>query len=86
MRPFRRRNRRDLPDMLKDSEYINVDQFAALIGISKRQLYRWIAEGHVPDYDLSIGQTRRWKLSSVRAWLEQQGQRGQQQGREQRAA
>lgn len=71
----RRRNRRELPDLLRDDELINADQFAALIGISKRQLYRWMQSGDVPAYDLKIGQTCRWKVSSVKAWQSQQEQR-----------
>lgn len=64
----RQRGRRDVPDALREDAFISANQFAELIGISKRQLYRWLESGYVPDYDLKIGQTCRWKISTVKAW------------------
>jgi DNA-binding transcriptional regulator YiaG len=60
--PARRRRRRQLPESLRDSIQVDANQFADLIGISKRQLFRWMSSGHVPPYDLKIGQTCRWNV------------------------
>jgi excisionase family DNA binding protein len=71
----RQRNRRDLPESLKEHQQVNADQLADLLCISKRQVFRWLADGHLPPYDLTIGQTRRWRLATIRAWLERGGRR-----------
>jgi predicted DNA-binding transcriptional regulator AlpA len=71
----RQRNRREVPDVLRENAFVDAGQFAEVIGISKRQLFRWMELGHIPDYDLKIGQTCRWKISTVRKWQEQNHQR-----------
>jgi phage terminase Nu1 subunit (DNA packaging protein) len=54
-----------------DDKLINADQLAALIGVDKRTIFRWKAAGHLPQYDFQQGQTRRWKLSTVRMLIAQ---------------
>jgi excisionase family DNA binding protein len=44
---------------------------AELMGVSKRLIFRWRAEGKLPPYDFAEGQTKRWRLTTVTAWIEQ---------------
>jgi predicted DNA-binding transcriptional regulator AlpA len=65
----RRRNRKDVPDPLKADEQVNADQIAAIVGVNKRTIFRWLAGGHLPPYDFKVGQTCRWKMTTIRDWL-----------------
>jgi hypothetical protein len=71
----RRRNRRGVPPELDGDRMVSADEWAATCGVTKRQFFRWQAAGHVPIPDLSIGQIRRWKLSTLRAWIAAEGKR-----------
>jgi predicted DNA-binding transcriptional regulator AlpA len=66
----RQRNRREIPTPLREQAIVKIDQLATMLGVSKRQLFRWKAAGQLPPYDLKIGQTRGWWVSTVRAWSE----------------
>jgi predicted DNA-binding transcriptional regulator AlpA len=69
-KPQRRRNRREVPAEMAGERLISADEWAAACGVSKRQFFRWQEQGHVPLPDLSIGQVRRWRLSTMRSWME----------------
>jgi len=68
--PQRRRNRKEIPSELLDDRMLSADEWAAVCGVSKRQVFRWQDSGHMPAPDLSIGQVRRWKSGTLRAWIE----------------
>jgi excisionase family DNA binding protein len=40
------------------------------LGVNARTVYRWIDDGEFPKSDLKIGNTRRWKESTVNGWLD----------------
>ncbi len=53
-------------------EFITVADWAANLRVSKRQIFRWIAERVIPDYDFSCGKTRRWHRTTYQNWVETQ--------------
>ena len=71
-RPQRRRNRKEIPQELLDERMISADEWAAACGVSKRQIFRWQDAGRMPVPDLSIDQVRRWKIATLRAWMDSQ--------------
>lgn len=48
---------------------LTADQFAAMLGISKRTLWRLRAAGHLPAH-VRLGGMIRWRTDSVRGWIE----------------
>src|SRR5437764_15338871 len=73
--PQRRRNRKEIPPELLDDRMISADQWAAACGVSKRQIFRWQDAGRMPAPDLSINQVLRWKIATLRAWMNSQKRR-----------
>jgi predicted DNA-binding transcriptional regulator AlpA len=73
--PQRRRNRKEIPPELLDDRMISADQWAAACGVSKRQIFRWQDAGRMPAPDLRIDQVVRWKLGTLRAWMDSQNRR-----------
>ena len=41
-----------------------------LLDTRDRTLRRWISDGRFPKADRTIGRALRWKMSTVRAWIE----------------
>ena len=50
-------------------DFITVADWAARLQVSKRTIFRMIDEGLIPPYDLAIGKTRRWHLSTYENWV-----------------
>ncbi|MBN8600628.1 MAG: helix-turn-helix domain-containing protein [Planctomycetes bacterium] len=50
-------------------ELINASQFARLLGISERSLYRLKNTNQLPP-NITLGRSVRWRLSEIRAWIE----------------
>jgi len=73
--PQRRRNRKEIPPELLDDRMISADQWAAACGVSKRQIFRWQDAGRMPAPDLRIDQVVRWKLATLRGWMDSQKRR-----------
>lgn len=51
------------------ADFITVADWAARLQVSKRTIFRMIDEGLIPPYDLAIGKTRRWHLSTYENWV-----------------
>jgi predicted DNA-binding transcriptional regulator AlpA len=50
-------------------ELINATQFARLLGISERSLYRLKNSNQLPP-NITLGRSVRWRLSEIRNWIE----------------
>lgn len=50
-------------------ELINAAQFARLLGISERSLYRLKNTNQLPP-NVTLGRSVRWRLAEVRIWIE----------------
>ena len=66
----RQRNRREVPTEISGDRLISIDEWAVTCGVTKRQVFRWISAGSVPPAGFSLGQVRRWKLSTLKLWLD----------------
>jgi excisionase family DNA binding protein len=51
---------------------VGVHEIAATINVSARTVWRWVEAGAFPRPELAIGETRRWRLTTVTTWLERQ--------------
>ena len=60
------------PLELEAHRLVDVRAVATTIGVSPRTLWRWCESGAFPMPDLKIGETRRWRVTTVLAWLERQ--------------
>ena len=56
----------------KPFDFLTVDDWAARLQLSKRTIFRMIDEKKIPPYDLSVGKTRRWHVSTYEAWVADQ--------------
>ena len=65
------------PLPLEELQMIGAAQLSEILGVSKRQISRWLASGDLPPHDFVIGQTKRWRRSTVRAWIEEQAIKNQ---------
>lgn len=50
------------------TQLITIDEFAKLLKVSKRTLWRWVSGGSVPS-PLRLGGTVRWPLDQIRKWI-----------------
>lgn len=50
-------------------DFITVADWAARLQVSKRTIFRMVDEGLIPPYDLAIGKTRRWHVSTYENWV-----------------
>jgi predicted DNA-binding transcriptional regulator AlpA len=51
---------------------VGIDEWAATLACSRREVERMRAAGKLPPPDLSIGRSPRWKAGTVRAWIDEQ--------------
>ncbi len=51
-------------------DFITVADWAARLQVSKRTIFRMVDEGLIPPYDLAVGKTRRWPLSTYEKWVD----------------
>ena len=72
----RQRNRREVPPEVAGDRYVSADEWANFCGVTKRQIFRWISAGHLPPFDFRLGQVRRWKMSTLKKWNDDQTARG----------
>ena len=56
---------------LADLRMIGPGELAQRMCVSRRQIFRWRAAGKLPPYDFSEGQTKRWQVTTVIAWIQQ---------------
>ena len=50
---------------------LRITDLEAMLRVSKRTLYYWIAKGRFPRSDVELGsQLRAWRTGTVAAWLE----------------
>jgi predicted DNA-binding transcriptional regulator AlpA len=61
---------RQIAPEIADDRLIDVYQWAAACGVSVRQIYRWITLAQIPSAEFALGRVRRWRLSTLKAWLE----------------
>ncbi len=50
-------------------DFITVADWAARLQVSKRTIFRMVDEGLIPPYDLTVGKTKRWHLSTYNNWV-----------------
>jgi len=50
-------------------DFITVADWAARLQVSKRTIFRMVDEGLIPPYDLAVGKTKRWHLSTYNNWV-----------------
>jgi predicted DNA-binding transcriptional regulator AlpA len=59
---------------------VTIDQWAAALACSRREVERMRSAGKLPPPDLTIGRSPRWKAETLRAWIDAQrparGRRG----------
>lgn len=55
---------------------LTTQELADLVGVPKATVYRWAHQGEGP-VGIRIGKHRRYRLSDIEAWLEQQADRRQ---------
>lgn len=48
---------------------ITADELAAILGLSKRSVWRLVANGEIPE-PLRVGGSTRWPLDEIEAWLD----------------
>ena len=50
---------------------LRIADLEAMLRVSKRTIYYWIAKGRFPRSDMELGsQLRAWRTETVAAWLE----------------
>lgn len=52
-----------------DDALLSLDDLAQLLGVAKRTLHHWRANGQLPDPDLVVGKTIRWWRSTITRWI-----------------
>ena len=55
------------------SELISIDGAAAMLGISRRTLFRLRSSGQFPEPDAKIGRRDRWKIDTIQRWIDDGG-------------
>jgi predicted DNA-binding transcriptional regulator AlpA len=55
---------------IQDLKLVGPKEVAGLVGVSTRQVSRWLSDGTLPPYDFAKGQTKRWRIGTIRAWIE----------------
>ena len=50
---------------MADQLYLSVGELATRYSVSKRTIWRWVAEGHLPKPEELPGNIRRWLLVDV---------------------
>ena len=59
----------------RDDLTIRSDAVCDWVGINRRTLSRWLSAGLFPKADLNISRVRRWKVGTVRQFIEAQARR-----------
>ena len=54
-----------------EEKFINAEQLAQVLGISKSGVFALVNRGYLPS-GYRLGHCRRWLLSEVRKWLDAQ--------------
>jgi predicted DNA-binding transcriptional regulator AlpA len=49
-------------------EMVNARAAAAIVGVSQRSWWRFVAEGRAPQ-PIRLGRCVRWRLAEIRAWI-----------------
>lgn len=53
---------------------LTVKDIAAILGVGKRTLQSWLAGGQLPQADVRVGKTRRWRRETIMQWIDRQPQ------------
>ncbi len=52
---------------------LSIDDLAALLSCSRRQVERMRSAGKIPKPDIKVGKMPRWKAATIRGWIERGG-------------
>lgn len=52
---------------ISEKRYLNVDEVAAYIGVSKYSIYRWVDRREIPF--IPLGRVRRFDPLAIDAWM-----------------
>jgi excisionase family DNA binding protein len=52
---------------IEDEKYVNVDEIAELLGLSKGTILNWVSSGSIPS--IKLGKRRLFNLGSINTWL-----------------
>ena len=53
---------------MSDTDLLSAATLRRHLDVSDRTLRRWLATGRLPEPDIRIGSTMRWRWSTIRAW------------------
>jgi len=56
-------------EIQRDQKVMRLSDIADYLHVGKRTIQSWRASGMLPDPDLSIGSTLRWRRETIDAWL-----------------
>lgn len=59
-------------DLIDIAPMLTLQDLACMLGLSKRTVAAWRAEGYLCEPDVEHGKTLRWKRETVEAWLAEQ--------------
>ncbi len=48
---------------------MSLNDLAEWLGVAKRTLQTWRSAGTLPEPDLAVGKTVRWRLGTIETWM-----------------
>lgn len=57
--------------MIAKERWVNIDEVASHLGVTKDSIYRWVEKKHFPAH--RVGRLFRFKLSEVDEWVRRGG-------------
>ena len=53
-----------------DIRLMSIAEVSEVLGIGVRTLWRWVSAGSFPQPDLRQGRIVRWKVETIRSWVD----------------